>query len=37
MQKTQSACSPRTTKRVKLIERISPDVIELVNKANTSA
>lgn len=37
MQKAQSSCSPRSTKRLKLIERISPDVVELVNKANTAA
>lgn len=34
IQKNQSSCSPRPLKRLKLPERISPDVVELVNKLN---
>lgn len=37
IQKNQSSCFPRTPKKLKLGERISPDVIELVNKANFAA
>lgn len=35
IQKTQSSCSPRPVKRPKLAERISPDVVELLNKINS--
>lgn len=37
MQKSQSSCSPRPIKKLKLSERISPDVVELVNRANIAA
>lgn len=37
IQKNQSSCSPRASKKLKLAERISPDVVELVNKANFAA
>ncbi|XP_050540909.1 transcriptional adapter 3-B [Daktulosphaira vitifoliae] len=33
-QKNQSSCSPRPAKRLKLAERVSPEVVELVNKVN---
>lgn len=36
MQKTQSSCSPRPLRKLKLAERVSPDVVELVNKANSA-
>lgn len=37
MQKNQSSCSPRPlSKKLKLSERISPEVVELVNKANAA-
>lgn len=35
LQKSQSSCSPRPVKKSKLAERISPDVVELLNKINT--
>ncbi|XP_050432546.1 transcriptional adapter 3 isoform X2 [Adelges cooleyi] len=34
LQKSQSSCSPRPAKRLKLAERVSPEVVELVNKVN---
>lgn len=37
IQKSQSSCSPRPVKRIKLAERVSPDVVELLNKVNSAA
>ncbi|XP_025408335.1 transcriptional adapter 3-like isoform X2 [Sipha flava] len=38
MQKSQSSCSPRPiSKKLKLAERVSPEVVELVNRANAAA
>lgn len=36
MQKNQSSCSPRPPKKLKFAERIAPDVVELVDKANSA-
>ncbi|VVC28441.1 Hypothetical protein CINCED_3A018679 [Cinara cedri] len=36
MQKNQSSSSPRPNKKIKLTERITPDVIELVNRVNSA-
>jgi len=36
MQKHQSSCSPRPPKKLKFAERIPPDVVELVEKANSA-
>ncbi|XP_022166291.1 uncharacterized protein LOC111030890 [Myzus persicae] len=36
MQKNQSSCSPRPPKKLKFSERIAPDVVELVDKANSA-
>lgn len=36
MQKSQSSCSPRPPKKLKFTERITPDVVELVDKANSA-
>ncbi|KAE9545178.1 hypothetical protein AGLY_000721 [Aphis glycines] len=36
MQKHQSSCSPRPPKKLKFAERIPPDVVELVDKANSA-
>ncbi|XP_025192583.1 uncharacterized protein LOC112592646 [Melanaphis sacchari] len=36
MQKQQSSCSPRPPKKLKFAERIAPDVVELVDKANSA-
>lgn len=36
MQKNQSSSSPRPNKKIKLTERITPDVVELVNRVNSA-
>lgn len=36
IQKNQSSCSPRLSKKLKIAERISPNVVELVTKVNSA-
>jgi len=36
MQKNQSSCSPLQPNKLKFAERIAPDVVELVDKANSA-